>query len=439
MEYVEKSTLVRSRSTDIFGKIAKVTFILFLFFIIFGTKVPFKEKTNDVEEVGTSNIVNQIVFSSLFITASISLLTKRKEVVAILVKEKGMTLFLLWCLLSLGWSHFTITSFKRYFQIVTAFTVILSILVHTESIPSLLKYMRIIFSVYILVSIASVYTVPNATDNHGFWRGLATSKNHLGQASVSAAMVFLLSMKDVKWLGKIILIILMAISLVLLHGSSSSTSALTFIIVLGLWFLFFIDSLFKKLHIGKTVSITIIFASVLLAISAFMFAHDLVQDLFTDIGEDMTFTGRTELWSDMSSEIMKHPFLGTGYQGFWVLTNNSVLLLYNKYIWLPQQSHNGYLDIINETGFIGFTLFILMLFHYFFILRQSKKPEFWKWFIIAVLLINLQESTIFRPGIISGTFFMFSYLALFADLTKQKSHVPFDIKKENLLAAKNNV
>jgi len=115
-------------------------------------------------------------------------------------------------------------------------------------------------------------------------------------------------------------------------------------------------------------------------------------------------------------EINKHLYLGTGYQGYWVVDNNSVLLLYNKYIWLPQQSHNGYLDIINETGLIGFIIFLGMIVNYFVNLTGLKKVHVWKWFILPTLLINFTESTLFRPGIITGTFFIFSYLALFAEL-----------------------
>lgn len=419
VEYIEQNILLSIKKSTFSDKLAKITFVLFLFFIIFGTKLPFKERTSGIEDFETSNIINQIVFTTLFITAAISLLSKRKELFSVIFREKLMTLFLLWCLLSISWSQFSLVSFKRYFQILTAFTVIMSVLLHSDSAETLLKYMKILFGLYIIFSIMSIFATPLAKDENYAWRGLATSKNHLGQASVTAALIFLFSMKTAKWLEKSVLIFLMLISIVLLMGSSSSTSALTFVIILGIWFVLYIDEIFKKISAGRTFSIMIIIGGVLLLLSAIFLAPDLVKMLFSSIGEDETFTGRTDLWADILREIAKHPLLGAGYQGFWVFSNNDVLLLYNKYIWIPLQAHNGYLDIINEVGYIGFGIFLIMLISYFFHLSLLKKEEFWKWMVVSVLLINFQESTIFRPGIITGTFFIFAYLELFTQIYKQ--------------------
>ncbi len=39
--------------------------------------------------------------------------------------------------------------------------------------------------------------------------------------------------------------------------------------------------------------------------------------------------------------------------------------------------------------------------------------------MIAILILNLQESTIFFPKILTGELFIFSYLVLYADLFRQ--------------------
>ena len=414
--YIEAMGSGVRRRTDYYELIAKISFWIFCTFIIFGKDLPFKEERVEIEEVGTSNLYQQVIYIILFFTACIALIPKIKEAWNLILREKVLTIFLLWCLLSVFWSHFSFVSFKRYFQILTAFILFLSILVHTRSVNDLLRIPKIIFAVYIVLSIISVITIPGAKDIYGLWKGLATSKNHLGAASLIAAIVFLLSIKRAGIIQKVFLVMLILISMTLLYGSGSSTSLLTFCFIIFIWVLFAIDDSLKQLKMGRTFSITTFGVIILMAISAWLFAPEYVQGLFTSQGKDMTLTGRTELWGDISREISKHLYLGTGYQGYWVVDNNNVLLLYNKYIWLPQEAHNGYLDIINETGLVGIIIFVIMMVNYYVNLAGLKKVHIWKWFILPILIINLTESSLFRPGIISGTFFMFSYLALFAEL-----------------------
>ena len=132
----------------------------------------------------------------------------------------------------------------------------------------------------------------------------------------------------------------------------------------------------------------------------------------------MTFTGRLDLWKYMMNEISKHLLIGTGYQGFWVMENYDVLVLYEEFVWIPFQAHNGYIDILNEVGLIGFLVFVLMVAFYFFNLKRIKETYLWNLLIIIILIINFQESNLFRPGIFAGTMFIFSYLTLYAKLIR---------------------
>jgi O-antigen ligase len=410
------------RLTDYYALTAKISFWIFCAFIIFGKDLPFRDEKMDLNDVSTSNPIAQIINITLFLTACIAIIPKIKDVGKLILREKVLTIFLLWCLLSVFWSEFSFVSFKRYFQLLTAFVVFLSILVHTTSVNDLVRFLKGIFSVFIILSFISVFTIPGAKDTEGMWRGLATSKNHLGQASLTAALVFLLSIKRAGIIQKVFLVVMIIISMALLGGSDSSTSLLTFCFIIFIWMLFAIDDYLKNLKIGRTFSITVFTILVLLVISASLFAPEYVKDLFALQGKNMTLTGRTDLWKDMMVEINHHLYLGAGYQGYWVVDNNKVLLLYNKYIWMPQQSHNGYLDMINETGLIGIILFVIMVVNYYVNLAGLKKEHIWKWFILPTLIINFTESTLFRPGIITGTFFIFSYLALFAELKYSREY-----------------
>ena len=160
--------------------------------------------------------------------------------------------------------------------------------------------------------------------------------------------------------------------------------------------------------------------------AAIHFAPDLMLALPDLIGKDITFTGRVDLWIDILEEAQSHFIMGCGYAGFWVVDSVDLLILYEKYVWLPNQSHSGYIDILNETGIVGFSLLLLMIIFYYKNLFRLKDPHFWKWFILATLMINLQETTFFRARHLIGTMFIFSYLALYIQL------IPKQIKQGEL-------
>jgi O-antigen ligase len=72
-------------------------------------------------------------------------------------------------------------------------------------------------------------------------------------------------------------------------------------------------------------------------------------------GKDMTFTNRTAIWEIIKEHAQLHPILGTGYGAYWtgpVPSSQSYVMLTRLYFW-PSESHNGYLEVVNDLGFVG--------------------------------------------------------------------------------------
>ena len=132
-------------------------------------------------------------------------------------------------------------------------------------------------------------------------------------------------------------------------------------------------------------------------------------------GKDVTFTGRTDIWEYMFKEIQRHIVLGTGFQGFWTQENPRVILLYKEFVWLPNESHNGYIDVLNELGIVGFGLFIMMIINYFVNLYKHKSYSVWIWFVIIAIITNLQETTFLGSSRLNFSMVIFAYFALFVD------------------------
>jgi len=416
MYTTENVKLLRSARTY-YDKLARGTFFVYLFVTFFGTSMPFRDIAENIEEIGTSNLVNQIVFTSLFLLSSLCIIPKRKEFVAFLKREKYLTLFLLWCFLGLFWSDFSFVSFKRLFQIFTTVTVSLAALLYIRYPDSFLVYFKKILFVYIILNFVSIIFIPGALDpTHLTWRGIAIRKNYLGQAAVISIIIWYFAMKSGTLANRTVSFVFFILSIVLLVGSQSMTSLITFLCLGVFGVLYFMDKEMMSLGIGRTFSAMAIATTMILLALIYYMAPEIIESGFGFFGRDITFTGRIYLWVDILEQAKKHLFFGSGFAGFWVVDNPELISLYEKYVWLPNQAHMGYLDLLNETGIVGLCLFLSMLIFYFKNLLKLRTPHYWKWLLISALILNLQETTLFRPNAMTGVLFIFAYLALYAEL-----------------------
>ena len=401
--------------------LSKIIFPLYLFFIFFGTSLPFRERTREIESISTSNLATQIIFGSLFIISILLLLSKKRDTVRLIKREKYFFIFLLWCLLTIVWSENSFISFKRYIQYLTTVTVPLSFLLYIEDSDESLKYFYYIAGIYVLVSLATIFTIPMARNTQGFWRGIHTDKNGFGQISIVLTVFF--SMQFVKsdsLKSKAVDLFFILASIMLVVGSRSSTALITLLVLLVLWITFYIDKLFNPIGIRRTISLIILFflSSILMVI--IILYPEILSPVMGTMGKDLTFTGRVDIWADIWNEAQKHLFIGAGFRGFWVIDSPSLIEFYQKYIWLPTSSHNGYVDILNEVGVIGSALFLLTLINYFVSLTQTKSGQLWQWFVIGAIILNFSESKFISPRSVTGVMLIFSYLVLFTDLMKEE-------------------
>jgi O-antigen ligase len=185
-----------------------------------------------------------------------------------------------------------------------------------------------------------------------------------------------------------------------------------------------IDKLFLPINIGRTISVISMFLFGLLIAGIMTLAPDLstvVPELF---GKDTSFSGRSDLWEYLFSEREINMVLGSGYESFWVPENNRIMALYEVFTWIPLQAHNGYIDILLSTGYIGMAITIMMILGYFLKFIQVKKPHPWILFILIVIIFNFQESTLLRIGQRLNTLFILSYLILFINKYKNFSWLP---------------
>jgi O-antigen ligase len=119
-------------------------------------------------------------------------------------------------------------------------------------------------------------------------------------------------------------------------------------------------------------------------------------------GKDATLSGRTYLWELMWRHIQQHPWFGVGYGGFWLgASGDSGQVAYWVKWGYPGQAHNGYLDILNEVGFVGLSLLVAALILYASRLAQLLMHDVsLGYFHVMVLLVavglNFTEASLLR-------------------------------------------
>ena len=416
--------MLNEANKNIYSQVARITFFLYFFFTLFGTSLPFRAGTRDPSELGTSNVVSQIVFSTLFLTALFSLIPKTNNIIAIIKKEKFLMIFLLWCTLSIIWAENSFVVFKRLFQLYTAVIVCMSFLVHSDSIDDVLFTLKIFFSIFMIVSLISIFTVPGAVSRQfNEWQGLATSKNGLGEYSLISTVIWIYALsKDKRTKSQLFSFFMLMVSLFLLFGAHSITSLSAFLFLILLWFLFAADKIFKPIGIRRTFTILFLIFAGSLTVLAFIFSKEIIASIFALAGRNLTLTGRTDLWADIMVEAEKHLLIGCGYKGFWITDSPKILEIYETYIWLPRSGHNGYIDTLNETGLIGLFSMLAIVINYFATLVKYKENSFWMWFIVLALIENFTETVLLNPGGLMTLMFLFTYLSLFTTILR-KEHI----------------
>ena len=415
------------------ARLAYAAFFLFFLYVIFFKQMPFQERRQQagVDAIVTSNRYKQIAYMALFCMAVLALAPKRTQVWQLICAEKWFALFLLWCVLSIGWSEFRFVSFKRLFQVVTSVMVITAFLLHGHAITSALKLLQWHIGVYLCMCLIAVLLIPQASEPmEAGWRGLAPTKNQLGQAGLVGLLLWTRDVRDTSPTRRGVALGMMGLAGLILLGSRSMTALLAAVFTGTIALAHGMVQRLDTLGIGRIMAGLLLVWGLAVALVVYL-EPGMVEALLGSLGRDTTFTGRTELWVILIDEAKQHWLFGCGFDAFWVVEYEVLQMLYaTQFFWLPNQGHNGYLDLWNEIGVVGLVLFFGMVLWYFRRVGQSVWAQHGKWLCLSVLVMNLMESTLFRLNNITGILFIFAYLSLCIEVLqtqKQKSTAPHKV------------
>ena len=103
---------------------------------------------------------------------------------------------------------------------------------------------------------------------------------------------------------------------------------------------------------------------------------------------DSSFTGRTTIWAFADSEIARRPFLGWGYQGFWLVGSDAPSIVDAPgWVKLMPNAHNGYYDTMLELGYVGLALLLTFLATTLHVIGRVMERD-WRraWLLLSITL-----------------------------------------------------
>jgi exopolysaccharide production protein ExoQ len=294
---------------------------------------------------------------------------------------------------SVLWAFRPELSFVRFVQQVMIVT---SIVLPAMLAARTTDMMRGLFLCFALASIVNVFFVignpPSVIQMLDGYPGYFSGKNYLGEFS---AITCLLAVHEMLYPGLRralgILVVIIGILLLFLSNSKTAFGLALFVPLLARLTL----TTAKTMRISPAIvllSIAICYA-VLSGVSGFN-SNRLSYILYGD----STLTGRTIIWDFARYEIERRPFLGWGYQSFWLVGPDAPSIV-EAPGWVKNMpnAHNGYYDTMLEMGYVGLALLIIFITATLHAIgRVADRDPARAWFalslVLFVILYNFLES-----------------------------------------------
>lgn len=288
--------------------------------------------------------------------------------------------FLALVLVSAAWSIEPAITLTRFVSVSTTFLVCTAFVTVGWHPWRLQSVLRTLFTGFLVASLIVGIVAPDIGKEPGVdsatldaWRGIFAQKNGLGQAATLGGVFWMHA-----WLTRETrfsrFIAGFGISLVCLILSRSSTSLISMLFVSMLLILLIKGPGGRRRYVVPftvlLVALILIYSLAALKILPLDF---LLEPIVAITGKDMTFSGRAKIWAVIVQHIKLHPLLGTGYGAYWIgpVPGSPSYVFITRYSdFYPTVSHNGYLDVINDLGYVGLGCLLGYLAVY---LRQALK------------------------------------------------------------------
>ncbi len=272
-----------------------------------------------------------------------------------------------WFALSTLWALDPTAANRRLFLYIIGVIIALALALGFSDSRKLHAALAITCAVMVIIDLLSWIVAPGLSQTDVGLAAIHTHKNQLGEVMLFCGLVVAPNVMFPRaWRPRVFWGFILLAIMAMLVASQSKTSLAILIAVMLLTPM--VQGLLKM----RVLSIKAVCAGVVTTLFAPLFgwlAWSIAQGLDPlEPVEGITFTQRTDVWAFVISEIAKRPLTGAGFASFWDIDPTLQPSL-NHDLWfgspgLANQAHNGYLDLLATTGFIGLAGALFLLFRW---------------------------------------------------------------------------
>ena len=374
----------------------------------------------DFQAATSGSLAFQMQWGSLFGLAGLLILRHGGQTLAVLRRCNPFLLLLAaWAMATVLWSALPAVSVKKAVEFWGLIALALVAQFDARVWSYACKYILLSLTAIMVASALVALTVPSLGIDAFFgyaWRGLLVGKNALGGIGALCLVIWvgMWQLEGLKrstwWCGA-------GISALCVVMSTSSTGITVAAIgVTAYW-------LMRRSYISSPLSaMRLLVALVMLIVLSLHLFYvfegrlparaELLGPFAGLFGKGADLTGRSDIWEPLMVEIDKHWQFGIGYGCFWLGPGSPSQPIIDAVQWIPNEGHNGFLDLLNEMGVVGLGLFLCTLLagarSLFLMSRFDRRgAALLGALLIAMLVHNLTETTI--PLGVSFQFFLFIF------------------------------
>jgi O-antigen ligase len=387
---------------------------------------PFATEMADKAAIAESgNAFNRAVVLLAFAVALVIGCLCAGRVLLMALRSWLLLLILVWWTASFLWASHPDLVLRRSFAYVLMCLTLLVVAAAARSPRDLMAPLIVLFGTVTVLNVVAWQLIPAASWSEIGETGIFDNKNSAGTVAMLALIVLGGGVFAVNGRAtRILLVLCVLLSAAFLVATRSKTS-------IGLAGLIAVAGpvLYLLVPAAPVVRLTAWLAAVVggLALVVGLAAADVGEsDVRMILFGDLTFTGRTEIWSHIVLEIARRPWLGYGFGSFWdtgALVNPIRSAPPEAWFMEAQvinTAHNGYLDVWLQNGLVGLVMGVLAIVRCLWLLTVeaagTPQREDRVALIVAlciatcIALNNALESYLFRTGDTLGFVFVFIWL-----------------------------
>jgi O-antigen ligase len=330
---------------------------------------------------------------------------------------------LVWCGLSVTWALDPAVSVRRLLlTLIVIFTIFL--LVPRAGYAATVRAVRRLLPVILVANYVAVLALPGFAIHRaastidpglvGAWRGILMHKNLAGLVCAYTIIFFALDAASIRRAFRVAIVLAAAFFLYQSHSKTSMGFTAVSILVAALF------TRYNPYY--RVVAVVLGLLSVAMAALAAYLNWGVLSAPF----QDETFlTGRVQIWPILFDFWKDHPLTGSGYGAFWDIRDPQPIYEYMSgypawQAWIADltSAHNGYIDLLVQTGLPGLVLGVCatLLAPLWKVLTSLTLTRPRGSLLLATLLFsvchNLTESSIFDRDATVNVFLMLAVALL---------------------------